>query len=60
MENLSAGNYGFNYFSNINLKNFLGLSFFQMKRFILDNKNEWPDNRDIIEDDNGNYDIVVR
>ena len=59
MENLSAGNYGFNYFSNINLKNFLGLSFFQMKKFILENEDEWPDNIAIVEYDKGNYDIVV-
>lgn len=59
MENLSAGNYGFNYFSNINLKNFLGLSFFQMKKFILENETEWPDNVAIVEYDKGNYDIVV-
>lgn len=59
MENLSAGNYGFNYFSNINLKNFLGLSFFQMKKFILENEDKWPDNVAIVEYDKGNYDIVV-
>ena len=59
MEKLSAGNYGFNYFSNINLKNFLGLSFFQMKKFILENAVEWPANIKIAEYDNGNYDIVV-
>ena len=59
MENLSAGKYAFNYFSIRNLESFLGLSFFQMKRFILDNRNEWPDNIKIVEYDNGNYSIVV-
>ena len=59
MEILSAGNYGFNYFSQVNIKNFLGLNFFQMKKFILENKNEWPDKIKIAEYDNGNYDIVV-
>ena len=59
METLSAGNYAFNYFSNINLKTFLGLSFFQMKKFILENASEWPDNVKIAQYDNGNYDIVV-
>ena len=59
IENLSAGNYSFNYFSNINLKNFLGLSFFQMKKFILENETEWPDNVAIVEYDKSNYDIVV-